>query len=75
MIHKINGKPENVIKAIEENIIGFKAYRNKEILKDHYVYGFTLEYVAEKYDMSVSQIKKICYDNERIIISSLRAEK
>lgn len=74
MVHKIIGNPDDVIRAIDNSIIGFKAYRNREILKDHYVYGFTLEYVAEKYDMSVSQIKKICYENEPRIIKSLKTE-
>lgn len=74
MKHRINDSQENIIRVIDNYIIGFKAYRNRDILKDHYVYGMTFEEVAEKHDMSVSQIKKISYDNEPIIIEHLRAE-
>lgn len=74
MKHRINDSQENIIRVIDNYIVGFKAYRNREILKDHYVLGMTFEEVAEKHDMSVSQIKKITYDNEPIIIKNLRAE-
>ena len=74
MKHKIDDRPENVIRAIDNYIIGFKALRNREILKDHYVDGLTFEEVAEKHDMSVRQVKKIAYDNEPIIIEHLRVE-
>ena len=74
MKHKIVDTQDNIIRVIDNCIIGFKAYRNREILKDHYVFGLTFEEIAEKYDMSVSQIKKITYDNESIIIENLRAE-
>ena len=60
---------------IDAFIIGFKAYRNREILKDHYVSGMTFEDIAEKYDMSDRQIKKICYDNEPTIIKYLGVEE
>lgn len=75
MKHRINAKSENIIRAIDTCVVGFKAYRNKEILIDHYVYGMTFEDVAEKYIMSVSQIKKICYDNEANIIKHLWVEE
>lgn len=74
MKHRINDSQENIIRVIDSYIVGFKAYRNREILKDHYVHGMTFEEVAEKHEMSVSQIKKISYDNEPIIIEHLRAE-
>lgn len=74
MRHRIIDTQDNIIKAIDNHIVGFKAYRNREILKDHYVSGMTFEEIAEKYDMSVSQIKKIAYDNEPTIIKHLRAE-
>lgn len=75
MKHKINDRPERIIWAIDTFIIGFKAYRNREILKDHYILGMTFEEVAEKYDMSDRQIKKICYDYEPTIIEHLRVEE
>ena len=74
MKHKIIDTKENIERVIDNYIVGFKAYRNREILKDHYVLGMTFEEVAEKHDMSVSQIKKISYDNETIILNHLRAE-
>ena len=74
MRHKIDDSQENIIRVIDSYIVGFKAYRNREILKDHYAFGYTFEDIAEKYDMSVSQIKKISYDNEPTIIEHLRAE-
>lgn len=72
MKHKINGSAENVRNTIDNYIIGFKALRNREILKDHYVDGLTFEEIAEKHDMSVRQVKKITYDNEPVIIEHLR---
>lgn len=72
MKHKINDSAENVRNAIDNYIIGFKALRNREILKDHYIDGLTFEEIAEKHDMSVRQVKKITYDNEPVIIAHLR---
>lgn len=74
MIHKIIGSREEITKAIDNSIVGFKSNRNREILKDHFVDGMTFEEVAEKHSMSVRQIKKISYDNEPIIISYLVKE-
>jgi len=71
MIHKISGNRNEISKAIDDCIIGFKSIRNREILKDHFVDGLTFEEIAEKHSMSVRQVKKICYDNEPIIISYL----
>lgn len=73
MKHKINGTKENIERAID-NITGYKAYRNREILKAHYIDGMTFEDVAEMFDMSVRHIKKITYDNENIIIENMRVE-
>lgn len=71
--HRINDKPENVIKAIN-NIVGYKAYRNREILRLHYVDGYTYEKIAEMMDLSDRHVKKICYDYEPIVIEYLRVE-
>ena len=72
MIHKINGNKNDVSKAIDNCIVGFKSMRNRAILKDHYIDGMTFEEVAEKHSMSVRQTKEICYNNEPIIIKHLR---
>jgi DNA-directed RNA polymerase specialized sigma24 family protein len=74
MIHKICGSKEEIIRAIDNSIVGFKSIRNREILKDHFIDGLTFEEVAEKHDMSVRQVKKISYDNEPVIISQLAKE-
>lgn len=74
MKHKINDTPENIIRAIDK-LNGFKAYRNRAILKSRYADGHTHEEIAEIYDMSVRQVKKICYDYEPIIIEYLRVEE
>lgn len=74
MTHRINGKKEEIVKAIEDCIVGFKSMRNRMILIDHYVDGLTFEEVAEKHSMSVRQVKKISYDNEPIIINYLSKE-
>ena len=50
MKHKIDDRPDNIITAINM-ITGFKAYRNREILKARYVEGYTHEEIAEMFDM------------------------
>lgn len=75
MKHRINDSSDNIIRVIDNYIVGFKALRNRQILKDHYVDGLTFEEIAELHDMSVRQIKKITYDNEPIIIEHLRVEE
>ncbi len=44
---------------IEEYIIGEKAYRNREMLKDNLLDGRCYEWIAEKYDMSPRQVARI----------------
>ncbi|MBP5324135.1 MAG: hypothetical protein J6Y86_01405 [Pseudobutyrivibrio sp.] len=73
--HIINSSTDNIIFAINNYINGFKAYRNRMILKSRLIDGLTFEELAEKYDMSVRQIKKIVYDSEVIISEHLRVEE
>lgn len=75
MRHKIVGNKDDVAKAIENCIVGYKSLRNREIIKDHYIDGMTFEELAEKYKMSVSQIKKISYDNEKLVVEYLAENK
>lgn len=63
-----------LIFVIDENIVGFKAERNKEILKKRLCEGMTFEELAEYFDMSVMQIKNIVYKNMEIIVKYLRVE-
>ena len=75
MKYKINDSRENIEKVIDNYIVGYKAYRNRNILKDHFIHGMTFEEVAEKHDMSVRQVKDISYNGYSIISSHLRVEE
>lgn len=59
---------------IDEHIYGFKALRNREILRKRLCAGMTFEELAEDFDMSVMQIKNIVYKNMEIISKYLRVE-
>lgn len=59
---------------IDEYIIGFKAERNRAILKDRLCNGKTFEELSEIYDMSVNQIKNIVYKEMEIISRHLEVE-
>lgn len=48
-------------------IKGRMAYRNKQIMVDRLIEGMTFEKLAEKYELSVSQVKNIVYKNEYIV--------
>jgi hypothetical protein len=72
--HRIKASSDNISRAIDMYIVGYKALRNREILKDHYILGLTFEEVAEKHDMSTRHVKKIIYDNESVVIDHLRVE-
>jgi Mor family transcriptional regulator len=66
------GNYENISNAELYDIInnwikGRMAYRNRQILVDRLIEGMTYEAIAEKYDMSVRQIKNIVYKNEYTI--------
>ena len=74
MKYKINDSQENIEKTIDNYIVGYKAYRNRQILKDHFIYGMTFEEVAEKHDMSVRQVKDISYNGYSVISKYLRVE-
>ena len=65
--HKLDGNKEDLLKAIDNCVIGYKSRRNREIIKDHYIEGMTFEEVAEKHKMSPWQVKKISYEWETII--------
>lgn len=75
MKHKINADADNINNVINNYIVGYKAYRNREVLRHRYIDGYTFEEIAEIHDMSVRHIKKICYDNEPILLAKLRAEE
>ena len=72
--HRINDSAENINRAIDNYIVGFKASRNRMILKLRLIDGHTFEQLAEEYDMSVMQIKNIVYKGMETISDHLRAE-
>lgn len=70
---------ENVTRSelehlIDEYVIGFKAERNRVVMKRRLCDGVTFEKIAEETDMSVRQIKKIVYDIQPIILKHVRVE-
>lgn len=73
--HTINASNENLNMIIDNHINGFKAYRNRHILKRRLCDGLTFEELAEEFDMSVRQVKKIVYDLEVVISEHLRVEE
>ncbi len=72
--HTINASTDNLNRIIDNHITGFKAYRNRGILKSRLIEGHTFEEIAEEYDMSVMQIKNIVYRDMEIISKYLRVE-
>ena len=72
--HKIDDSVENITRAIDNYIVGFKAHRNRCILKSRLIEGMMFEELAEEYDMSVMQIKNIVYRDMEIISKYLRVE-
>lgn len=63
-----NSKVESVI---NEYVRGFRAERNRVILKDKLLLGMTYEEVAEKHDMSVRQVKNVVSDTAQMIVPHL----
>ena len=58
--------------AIDLYIIGKHAERNRAILKRRLIDGICFEPLAEEFDMSVRQIKRIVYKNGEIIFKNLK---
>lgn len=70
--HELRNVTRSQINAvIDEYVIGFKAERNRNLLKRRLCDGITFEDLAEEFDMSVRQVKKIVYDLEIIIMGHL----
>ncbi len=58
-----------VIAAIDEYI---HSERNRKIMVDRLVNGICYEPLAEKYDLSVAQIKRIVYKCQMVIFKHLK---
>ena len=71
--HQIKGITKSELESmIDENIIGFKAERNRQLMKRRLCDGLTFEELAEEADMSVMQVKNIVYREMDIILSKMR---
>lgn len=57
--------------AISRYVLGRNADRNRKIFRDKIVLGLTHEAIAEKYDLSVTQIKRIVYKCEKMVFKHL----
>ena len=68
--HRTKGEYTNseITVVIDEHIHNA---RYREILKDRFIDGLTLEAIAEKRDMSTTQVKTIIYRNEGKIFAHL----
>lgn len=53
-----------IVKAIEENIVGRNAERNRAILYRRLIDGICFEPLAEEFNLSVRQVKNIVYKCE-----------
>ena len=53
--------------AIYSYVLGRNAERNRNIFYDKMVMGLTHETIAEKYDLSVTQVKRIVYKCEQMV--------
>ena len=72
MIHRVpNISRTKMEQLIDDNIIGFKAERNRAILKRRLLDGRCYEPLAEEFDMSPRQVRNICYKGMEIIAKKL----
>lgn len=62
MKHTVDGMSKSELCEIIDNIIGFKAERNRNILKRRLCDGLTFEELSEEFDISVNQVKRIVYN-------------
>lgn len=61
-----------ISEAIDEWIIGKNAYRDREILKARLIEGHTFERLAEDFDMSPVQVKRIVYKAQEKLFKHLK---
>lgn len=57
-----------MIEVIEEYI---HSERDRNLLKRRYIDGITYEKLAEEFDISVAQVKRIIYRHENMIFRNL----
>ena len=62
MKHTVDGMSKSELCEIIDSIIGFKAERNRNILKRRLCDGLTFEELSEEFDISVNHVKRIVYN-------------
>ena len=73
MKHEIKNVTRSQLNTlIEEYVVGFKAERNRQLMKRRLCDGLTFEELAEEADMSVMQVKNIIYREMEIINFNMR---
>lgn len=71
--HQIKDVTKSELESmIDQFVIGFRAERNRQLMKRRLCDGLTFEELAEEADMSVMQVKNIVYREMDIIISKMR---
>lgn len=63
---------KDIEQAIDLYIIGRHAERNRKILRRRLIDGICFEPLAEEFDMSVRQVKRIVYKYGDIIFKNLK---
>ena len=61
-----------IVELIDERIVGRNAQRNRLVLYRRFIDGITYERLAEEFDMSDRQIKRIVYKAENQLFKKLR---
>ena len=56
-------------RLISQYVNGKKAERNRAILREYYLHGYTFEEIAERFDMSAVQVGRVVRrDGDRILL-------
>jgi DNA-directed RNA polymerase specialized sigma24 family protein len=62
-------KASEIEHLIDECVVGLNAERNRMILKRRLIDGIRYEPLAEEFDLSVRQVKKIVYRESKRIVA------
>lgn len=57
----------DIVRLIDAWIVGRNAKRNREVLKARLIDGVTFERLAEAFNLSVTQVKRIVYNGTETI--------
>lgn len=76
MKHKMfeDTTPAALCACIDCWVRGRHAQRNRSIMKDRLLHGYTFEQLAEMHDLSVRQVKNIVYRHESVICDKITSE-